>query len=270
TVLEAFVIYFHVNFVSQYELDSFGNGISVADLIYHAIFILALYFQILLAVDALWHRNSVQIIALVVFNFLSLAYAGIQLYQHKILEDQGTENATYVPTNPIFPKDDRYAPKTYYEPKMRPLEDTIIGIISVFSVYLAFMSYLLSKEFGWENYKTYSADIRIRDAYWNLIILQTLLKMDIFFIGSYAIQLIPSQRIGYYSNIVEIVLVFFFGTFMLLTAWFSSENEQGGSSYLGTDNVESPSTKRTSKRESAIRQQQLFAQQRENEKVILD
>ncbi|CAG8747039.1 1487_t:CDS:2, partial [Racocetra fulgida] len=108
------------------------------------------------------------------------------------------------------------------------------------------MSYLLSKEFGWENYKTYSADIRIRDAYWNLIILQTLLKMDIFFIGSYALQLIPSQRIGYYSNM--------------------SENEQSGSSYLGAENVESPSSKRTSKRESAIRQQQLFAQQRENDK----
>ncbi|CAG8556882.1 10791_t:CDS:2, partial [Cetraspora pellucida] len=358
TVLEAFVIYFHVNFVSQFQLTTIGDGISQADLIYHSIFILSLFFQILLTVDALWHRNSVQIIALVIFNFLSLAYAGIQLYQHQILEDRGTENATYAPNNPIFSVYDRNAPKIYYQDRMRPVEHTIIGLISGFSVYLAIMSYLLSKEFGWENYKTYSADIRVRDAYWNLTILQTLIKMDIFFICTYAIQLIPSQQIGYYSSLIEIVLVFFCGTFMLLMAWFAvkmelkylllsviniysisliywafrlitinvhfsntttdpyeytrrflsfflsvilvlvaftvyfsvicfrnmmrgiyvltvfgqNEDDQGGSSYLGassylgTNNSESPSTKHESKRQSAIRQQQLLAKERENDK----
>ncbi|CAG8801973.1 19130_t:CDS:2, partial [Dentiscutata erythropus] len=221
TVLEAFVVYLHVNFVNQFQFDSTGNGISEADLIYHSIFIISLFFQILLVVDALWNRNTVQIVALVVFNLLSLVYAGIQLYEHQILEDQGTQNATYAPTNPIFSKDDRTAPKTYYEARMRPIEHTMIGLISAFSIYLAVMSYLLTKEFGWENYRTYSADIRVRDAFWNLTILQTLIKMDVFFIGSYALQLIPSQQLGYYSSIVEIVLVFFFGTIMLLISWFS-------------------------------------------------
>ncbi|CAG8467605.1 14295_t:CDS:2 [Dentiscutata erythropus] len=221
TVLEAFVIYFHVNFVSQYQLDSVGDGISEADLIYHSIFILSLFFQVLLVVDALWHRNSVQIVALVVFNLLTLAYVGIQLYQHKILEDQGTQNATYTPINPIFPKDDRDAPKVHYEALMRPLEHTIIGLISAFSIYLAVMSYLLTKEFGWENYKIYSSDPQVRERFMSLTILQTLIKMDVFFIGSYAIQLIPSKQIGYYSSIVEIALVFFFGTLMLLIAWIS-------------------------------------------------
>ncbi|CAG8577463.1 21042_t:CDS:2, partial [Gigaspora rosea] len=199
------------------------HGISEADLIYHAIFIISLFFQILLVADALWRRNSVQIVALVIFNLLSLAYAGIQLYQHQILEEQGTEKAPYNPKDPRFPKGDanRETPKDYYEPRMRPIEHTIIGLISAFSIYLAFMSYLLTKEFGWENYRTYSADVRVRDAFWNLTILQTLIKMDVFFIGSYALQLIPSQQIGYYSSVAEIALVFFVGTLLLLISWVS-------------------------------------------------
>ncbi|CAG8509625.1 4462_t:CDS:2, partial [Gigaspora rosea] len=115
---------------------------------------------------------------------LLLAYAGIQLFQHQILEDVGTLNATYTPTNPIFSQDDRDAPKNYYEARMRPLEHTIVGLICVFSVYLAFMSYMLTKEFGWKNYKIYTANPQVRNALSSLTILQTLIKMDVFFIGS--------------------------------------------------------------------------------------
>ncbi|RIB01980.1 hypothetical protein C2G38_1992071 [Gigaspora rosea] len=225
TILEAFVIYFHVNFVSQYKLNPIGEGISEADLIYHAIFGISLFFQVLLVIDALRHRNSVQIVALVIFNLLSLAYAGIQLFQHQILEVLVTLNATYSPTNPIFSQDDMDAPKYYYELMMIPLEHTIFGLICVFSVYLAFMSYMLTKEFGWKNYKIYTANPQVRNALLILTILQTLIKMDVFFIGSYALQLIPSQKIGYYSSVIEIALVFFFGTFMLLMAWFSVSME---------------------------------------------
>jgi hypothetical protein len=36
TALEILVVYFHHNFVEQFKLDRRGNGISEADLIYHA------------------------------------------------------------------------------------------------------------------------------------------------------------------------------------------------------------------------------------------
>ncbi|RIB13271.1 hypothetical protein C2G38_1975230 [Gigaspora rosea] len=222
TILEAFVIYFHVKFLSQYKLNPIGEGIFETDLIYHAIFIFSLFFQVILVTDALWHRNSIQIVAL---NLLSLAYAGIQLFQHLMLEDAGTINATYAPTDPIFPKDDSDAPKEYYEAKMRPLEQAIIVLICIFSVYLAFMSYLLTKEFGWKIYKIYSADPQVRKALSNLTILQALIKIDVFFIGSYVLQLIPSQKLGYYSSVLEISLVFVSGTVTLLMAWFSVSRE---------------------------------------------
>jgi hypothetical protein len=81
------------------------------------------------------------------------------------------------------------------------------------------------KEFGWEIYRTYNADVETRNAFRSLSILQTLIKLDIFFIGSYAIQLIPSQTIGYFNTITETVLIFLVGTIMLLLAWYSITKE---------------------------------------------
>ncbi|CAG8451562.1 6651_t:CDS:2 [Acaulospora morrowiae] len=222
SVLECLVVYFHVNYVSHYTLDKQGQGISEADLIYHAIFILSLGFQIVIAADALWHRNVVQLLSLVVFNLLSLIYASIQLYQHKILEDRGLSSDIFNPSND-FPTHEYTM--NYYESRMRPLEYVIIGMVSGFSLFLGLLSINLTREFGWENYKTYSADMDIRKAYVSLSVLQTLIKLDIFFIGSYAIQLIPSQKIGYNMSIVEIVLIFFCGTMILLISWFSIVHE---------------------------------------------
>ncbi|CAG8603726.1 8278_t:CDS:2 [Funneliformis mosseae] len=224
TLLEIMVIVFHHDFVGQFKLDPQGKGISEADLIYHSIFILSLVFQILLCIDALWRKNTIQLIALVIFNLLSLAYAGVQLYQHIILEDEGTDKADFVPKD-IQKYPTRDDAKRYFKSRMRPLEYVIIGIVGLFSLYLAGLVYKLSKQFGWENYKTYSADVQVRNAFVSLSILQTLIKLDVFFIGSYAIQLIPSRSIGYSGKIIETVLIFLIGTIMLLMAWYSVTKE---------------------------------------------
>jgi hypothetical protein len=185
---------------------------------------LSLAFQVLLCIDALWRKNSMQLIALVLFNLLSLVYAGVQLYQHMILEDDGTEGADFISKDPVkFPTPE--FTKIFFINRMRPLEYVIIGIVSAFSIYLAALSFKLTKEFGWDVYRSYSADVKVRDAFRSLSILQTLIKLDIFFIGSYAIQLIPSQRIGYSNSIAETVLIFFVGTIMLLMAWYSITQE---------------------------------------------
>ncbi|CAG8465165.1 3970_t:CDS:2 [Diversispora eburnea] len=182
TVLECFVIYYHVTCVSLFELDNQGEGISEADLIYHAIFILALCYQVVLAVDSI--VNNVGL------NDAKFKYSD-------------TEN---------YP-DSQYA-INYFRSKMRPLEYIIIGIVAGFSLYLALVSFKLS-----------IADTRIRKAYILLSILQTLIKMDVFFVGAYAIQLIPSQKIGYSTSILETVILFICGTLLLLMAWFSISHE---------------------------------------------
>ena len=57
----------------------------------------------------------------------------------------------------------------------------------------------------------------------------TLLKLDFFFIFSFAAQLIPSVRLGYSESITETVLVFILGGCLLSVAMFSvyQENKYG-------------------------------------------
>ncbi|KAG9306075.1 hypothetical protein G9A89_015979 [Geosiphon pyriformis] len=225
TTIECFVIYYHVNFVGNFKLDKRGKGISDADLIYHSIFIFSLAFQILLVVDALWRRNTIQTASLIAFNLLSLAYAGIQLFQHKILEDIGTDSSKWTPKDPDEFQD-REEAKLHFLHRVRPLEYTVIGLVTAYSVVFSYLTYKLTIQFGWDNYKTYSADIRIRDAYIALNILQTLIKLDFFFILSYAVQLIPSRQIGYQESITETVLIFVIGISMLGVAWYAGRREQ--------------------------------------------
>jgi hypothetical protein len=160
--------------------------------------------------------------ALIVFNILSLAYAGVQIYQHIILEEEGTIGAEFKPDDEFQTPD---AAKDYFVKRMRPIEYIIASLVLTFSIYLGLLSYKLTKEFGWENYKTYTADLQVRKAFVSLTILQTLVKLDIFFIISYAIQLVPSKLIGYPHSIVETVLVFVIGFLLSSMAWYSVDKE---------------------------------------------
>ena len=90
-------------------------------------------FQVILCVNALTTRNSIQLVALVLFNILSLAYAGVQIYQHIILEEKGTEGASYIDNDMFISEHDA---KIYFVKRMRPIEYTIASIVFVFSIYL--------------------------------------------------------------------------------------------------------------------------------------
>ncbi|CAG8525578.1 2085_t:CDS:2 [Paraglomus occultum] len=225
TTLECLVVYFHVSFVNNYALDETGQGISESDLIYHAIFILAQAFQLIICVDALFNRNTIQLVALAILNFITLSYAGVQTYQHIILEDQGTKDATWSPVDPnrFRSSDDA---KIFFEGRMRPLEYIIIGIVVACSVVLGILTRYLVIEFGWKNYQTYSGDPSVRKAFVEITLLMTLIKMNIFFVGTYAIQLIPSEKLGYSKTMTETICVFVVGTIAFIIAWVGTAKEQ--------------------------------------------
>ncbi|KAI8583759.1 hypothetical protein K450DRAFT_219866 [Umbelopsis ramanniana AG] len=71
--LEGFVVMNHLQLVSNCNLSPAAEGVSVSDLIYHALFIVSQVFQIVLCVDALYQRNTAQLIALVLYGLLVVA-----------------------------------------------------------------------------------------------------------------------------------------------------------------------------------------------------
>ncbi|RCH98438.1 hypothetical protein CU097_015037 [Rhizopus azygosporus] len=222
SILEGMVIMNHLGLVQNCSATIVEEGVSESDLIYHALFIISQVFQVVLCVDALYQRNTAQLCALILFGLLVVGkYAGIQLKQHVILENAVCGDEKY-----WKPVESRWSSghqgmetaKDYYESIMRPIEYTIIALIPAFFIVLVFFGWRLRKQFAWDNYRNFSADMRIRNALITTSILLTLLKLDFFFIFSFAAQLIPSVRLGYSETITETVIVFVLGAALLSLA----------------------------------------------------
>ncbi|CAO3701766.1 unnamed protein product [Rhizopus stolonifer] len=229
SILEGIVIMNHLGLVQNCSATIIEFGVSESDLIYHSLFIVAQVFQVILCIDALNQRNTAQLCALISFGLLVV---GIQLKQHVILENAVCGNEDY-----WKPVESRWSDnlvgmeeaKGYYESVMRPIEYTIIALIPAFFVVLVFFGWRLRKQFAWDNYRNFSADIRIRNALIASSMLLTLLKLDFFFVFSFAAQLIPSVNLGYSETITETILVFVFGGLFLTLAIISvyQENKYG-------------------------------------------
>ncbi|KAI7862719.1 hypothetical protein BDF14DRAFT_1735477 [Spinellus fusiger] len=223
SILEGFVIKWHLALTSNCALDMTGEGVSESDLIYHGLFIISQVFQVLLCIDALHRKNTAQLLSLILFGLLVVGnlYGGIQLQQHLILEQIGCgSNQIWAPTSPQFigiPNGQKVA-IAYFEQRIRPFEFTIIGLIPVFFVVLSFLGWRLRKTFAWDNYRDFSADVKVRTALITSSVLVTLLKLDFYFVFSFAAQLLPSQKLKYSESITEAILIFVLGAALISVA----------------------------------------------------
>ncbi|OAD78910.1 hypothetical protein PHYBLDRAFT_157676 [Phycomyces blakesleeanus NRRL 1555(-)] len=202
-------------------MDMNGQGVSESDLIYHSLFIIGQAFQVILCIDALYQKNTAQLISLILFGLLVVGYGGIQLQQHLILEQIGCGSSeAWSPIGSEWEKSEngQEAAIGYFEKKMRPIEYSIIGLIPAFFFALAFFAWKIRKQFAWDNYRNFSADMRVRSALITTSILVTLLKLDFYFVFSFGAQLIPSQKLQYEETITETILVFVLGAAILCLA----------------------------------------------------
>ncbi|KAF9557869.1 hypothetical protein CPC08DRAFT_819656 [Agrocybe pediades] len=157
------------------KTDSQGEEPTIATTrmpVYLAIFALAHVFQLVMAVDAVYARNTLQFICLTIFNALFLLYAVIQINEIRdaLATAESVGGVSNIPINVLT---------------------TIIPIvISVAEVAYIGLGWKIYNEFGWKVYKFLGADRRIKKMYADYQIYECLVKFDVFFWAGFSVQFI--------------------------------------------------------------------------------
>ncbi|KAF7784746.1 hypothetical protein Agabi119p4_911 [Agaricus bisporus var. burnettii] len=137
--------------------------------VYLAVFAMAHVFQFVMAVDAVYARNTLQFIFLTVFNGLLVIYAAIQIGEVRAALS-GSDTDSDIPLN--------------------VLTTTIPIVISVAEVFFIGLGWKIYHEFGWKVYKFLGADRNIKRMYASYQIYECLVKFDVFFWAGFSVQFI--------------------------------------------------------------------------------
>ncbi|KAI8339408.1 hypothetical protein BC941DRAFT_251394 [Chlamydoabsidia padenii] len=138
-----------------------GTGIPV----YLMIFILSQLFQVGLAWDAIRAQNTIQVIALLLFNLCCFIYSGFQFKQVHDVVDHPDLRLLIT--------------------RLLIVNTVVTGVCELIYIYLGVRLY---QEFGWKIYRAIGADPEIRNMYRWYQILISILKLDMFFFLAYSIQ----------------------------------------------------------------------------------
>ncbi|KAF9480473.1 hypothetical protein BDN70DRAFT_979378 [Pholiota conissans] len=151
--------------------DTEGNDTTMRMPVYLSIFALAHVFQFVMAVDAVYARNTLQFICLTIFNALFLLYAIIQIKEIRdAMSDSSVSGISNIPIDVLT---------------------TIIPIvISIAEVAYIGLGWKIYHEFGWKVYKFLGADRRIKKMYADYQIYECLVKFDVFFWAGFSVQFI--------------------------------------------------------------------------------
>jgi len=150
-----------------------SNGLAIASKkmpVFLAVFAFAHVFQLGMALDAVYARNTLQFFALTVFNALFLFYAVVQSSEvrHSVTAVSSQSGLSHIPINVLT-----------------ALLPIVISLAELAYIALAWTIY---NEFGWKVYKFLGADRQIKKMFAVYQIFQCLVKFDIFFWVGFCVQ----------------------------------------------------------------------------------
>ncbi|KAJ3196914.1 hypothetical protein HK101_007279 [Irineochytrium annulatum] len=167
--------------------------------VYLLIFILAELFQIVLCWDAVWHKNTIQILGFVFFNLCATAYSIFQFATipstitvtppASSLQTFGTNVTLLDGSNGNLVNNS--APYSISEGERNHVVGLLLAvpvIMVFFEIAFCLLAYRLYIEFGWEIYKQIGADPEMRTMFRTYQIFLMLLKLDVFFVFGFGIQ----------------------------------------------------------------------------------
>jgi len=180
---------------------------------YYVLFIVAQLFQVILCIDAVFNRNTIQVIGLAAFNFVTLAYSIIQIVQTRTI----LQSALAVQLKIVLPSVNHLATQPYLI--------AVTAIMFVFAVTFALQAWKLYQEFGWRVFKKIGADLRMRRMFMVYQIFIMILKIDVFMLLSFSVQWLvmlfyEAEMSGDYTQVIIHSLLSVGGsTIMLVIAY---------------------------------------------------
>ncbi|KAI7902446.1 uncharacterized protein BX663DRAFT_511103 [Cokeromyces recurvatus] len=248
-IMESFIIYYHTSIFIQCDFTLQTLGLGQLDLIYHAIFITVPIYQIFLYLDSLRQRNTVSLLTLLLFGILMVIFTGIQTIQHITFEQVGcnfpigdnlnimnnTTNNTIDLSNSIHMSVIIYnrSDDTLFQDildntisNMKPFEYAILALVPLCFILMTCGMIKLYHLFKWNNYLGHTfKEHRLRNTLIAWAVLSGLLKIDLFFLFIFAVQLVPSKMVGYTLPSFEGPLVFFLTILIFLIAVYAARYE---------------------------------------------
>ncbi|CAG8569367.1 18725_t:CDS:10 [Acaulospora morrowiae] len=147
----------------------------------NAIFMVFQLFQLWFCLNAVYNQNTFQIITIAVINFLCGLCSIVQILE--IRKWSSDLNAACGAVVPNFDKD------------FGSYDVPLVVCLVIFSLIIAFLSWKLYQQFGWNIYKRIGADIRMQKIYKTILIFVLYLKLDLFFILVTAVEVFMSFNI---------------------------------------------------------------------------
>ncbi|KAJ2166505.1 hypothetical protein IW139_002130 [Coemansia sp. RSA 353] len=139
-------------------------------MVYNILFILAQVYTLVLCMEALAHRDIIQVIVVVVFYFICAVFAVTRYL--------------------VYFKRPSVAARMFTRDSNMYLMQVTVVVAYILSIAsLSVLSYKLKEVVGWNVFKRLGADISLHRSYMWHQLLMMLLKMDIYFIGSYLVQM---------------------------------------------------------------------------------
>jgi hypothetical protein len=160
--------------------------------VYLGIFVLAHVFQMVMALDAVYNRNTLQVFCLTAFNLSFMIYSIIQIGEIRAIGGSLSQQ-TGISDIPI-----------------NVLTTIIPCVIAAAELAYIGLGWKIYTEFGWQVYKFLGADRQIKKMYAQFQVFECLVKFDVFFWVTFCVQLIwlvlQKQDWEYYVTVAALPL----------------------------------------------------------------